>query len=52
MNDYTPLIDRIIDKIECVFFRLSLHRREKQIRKDFDRRLSQEIDCLLTLLED
>lgn len=38
-------------KIERFIFKLMLWRREKRTGKDFDRQLSLEIDCLLTLIE-
>ncbi len=44
-------MNKIIDKLEQIFFRLFLYRRERIICQEFDRQLSQEIDCLQTLIE-
>lgn len=44
-------LNLLTNKLEQLFFRLALHRREKRMGKDFDRVLSREIDCLLTLIE-
>jgi hypothetical protein len=45
------VLDLLMNKAEQLFFRLALRRREKRMGKDFDRVLSLEIDCLLTLIE-
>ncbi len=45
------LLFDFIDRIERLFFRLSLHRREKKINSRFDRHLSQEMDCLQCLID-
>lgn len=45
------MTDYILNKIESAFFWLFLHRRERKIDAQFDRRLSQEIDCLRALIE-
>jgi len=38
-------------KLEQLFLKFMLRRRERQIGKDFDRQLSREIDCLHTLID-
>lgn len=43
---------KLIKGFERFFFKLALHRREKRIDLSFDRRLSQEIDCLQALIEE
>ena len=44
-------LNLLTNKLEQLFFRLALRRREKRIGKDFDRTSSLEIDCLLALIE-
>lgn len=44
-------MNKFIDKLEQVLFRLFLRQREKKIGGSFDRALSLEIDCLLALIE-
>lgn len=41
----------MMKKIELFILTMMLRRREKLIVKEFDQQLSQEIDCLLMLIE-
>jgi|GEM_PF-3100455 len=51
MDNKHKLMIRFIDALERFILRLFLHRRERIICPEFDRRLSREIDCLQTLIE-
>lgn len=42
---------KLIIGFERFFFKLALFRRERKIDLSFDRRLSQEIDCLQALID-
>jgi len=52
ISDHIRILrNHCIDKLENFILRLFLHRRERIICPEFDRRLSREIDCLLALIE-
>lgn len=45
------LLYDIINRIERLFFRASLHRREKNMGSEYDENLSREMDCLQFLID-
>jgi hypothetical protein len=44
--------EKIIKKIEKAFFVFALHRRQKKMKKNFDRALSWQMDALQILIDE